>query len=218
MKITTLKEFQDKFNSELNKVNDKQKLIEAELKDIDEYLNENVMIKADRKGLFSSRIRSKQYFGLDIINVYRERFSKEVHDFNIYGKVLGSDSLEKEVIKDISKQAIEFSKYIDWLRGLNREYNSKPQQKEYPLSLNQRLLALHYLGLDLSKYENTNSAEILSQILGFGTENIRKSLSYLSAGRNKVRTKGNFEALIKLFGSQGFDDVSDKIKKDSEKL
>lgn len=220
MKITTLKEFQDKFNSLLDIASKKQLLIEAELKDVDSYLNEDVMTfyKVRKSRFGSSRPKREYNFELDINDFYRDRFAKEVNEFNIYGKELDLDSIDGEEYKDISKQAFEFSKYIDWLRELNDNHSSKSQRKKVGLSHKQKMLALHYLGLDLSKYENTNSGKILSQILDLDYDNTRHYLSYVALGKNEVRTKDNLNVLVKLFDIQGFEDVLEVIKEDVEKL
>ena len=220
MKITTLKEFQDKFNSLLDKAKDKQLLIDRELKDTDIYLNEDTksFYSQRRRSMFSSRPRRSYNFELDINDHHREIFAKEVFEYNIYGKALDIDTIEEKFYIDISRQAFEFSKYINWLRELNKEYTAKPQQKKSGLSHKQKMLALHYLGLDLSQFENTGSAKILSQILDLDYDNTRKYLSYVALGRNEVRTKDNFKALIKLFDVQGFEDISKAIEEEIQKL
>lgn len=216
MKITTLKEFQEKFKSLLDKAKDKELLIEKELKDTDTYLNEDVMTfyKLRKSRFGSSRPKRRYNFELEVSDFHREIFAKEVYEYNIYDKELDIDSIEMENYKDISRQAYEFSKYINWLRDLNK----KPQQKKSGLSHKQKMLALHYLGLDFSQFENTGSAKILSQILDLDYDNTRKYLSYVALGKNEVRTKDNLKALTKLFDVQGFEDISKAIEEDIQKL
>ena len=86
------------------------------------------------------------------------------------------------------------------------------------LTHKQKMLALHYLGLDLSQYDNTKSAKILSLILDLDEGNTRKYLSYVAAGKNEVRTKSNFKKLNEVFKHQGLDDIAFTIKNDLDKI
>lgn len=113
------------------------------------------------------------------------------------------------------QQAKEFSKYYLWLKNLKP---SDKVQKQSSLSHKQKMLALHYLGLDLSKYDNTKSAKILSLILDLDEGNTRKYLSYVSAGKNDVRTKTNLSKLNEVFKHQGLDDIAFTIKNDLDKI
>jgi len=86
------------------------------------------------------------------------------------------------------------------------------------LSHKQKLLALHYLGLNTTKYENTKIAKILAEVLELSEDNTRIFLSYLSAGKNEVRTKANLEKVNQLFEKQGLSEISETIINDIKKL
>jgi hypothetical protein len=113
-------------------------------------------------------------------------------------------------------QAYEFFEYYKWLNSLINE--PKKDVKKSSLTHKQKLLALHYLGLDTSKFENSKIAKILSEILELSEDNTRQYLSYITAGKNEVRTKANLEKVNQLFENQGLLDISLSIKKDLEKL
>ncbi|MEP6004992.1 MAG: hypothetical protein ABJ248_16145, partial [Maribacter dokdonensis] len=68
------------------------------------------------------------------------------------------------------------------------------------------------------KYDNTKSGNIIGEILGLDKGNSRKYLSYLSGGKNNVRTVNNLKAVLDLFDSQQLNEVSNIIKKDIELL
>ena len=119
--------------------------------------------------------------------------------------------------KEVILQAQELADYYKWLKGLVSSEKITPK-KQSNLSHKQKMLALYYLGLDLSKFDNSKSAKILSDILELNEENTRKYLSYLAAGKNEVRTKNNLAKLNQIFKNQGFIDISTAIESDLEKL
>lgn len=116
----------------------------------------------------------------------------------------------KKNIKIVKK----FTDFYNWLKELEKEYLTKPNTKKSSLTLKQKLLALHYLGLNMNQTDNTNTAKILSQILDAGQENIRKSLSYISNGKNNVRTESNLKIVSNLFENHSLTEISNKIKEE----
>jgi len=222
MRITILEEFRNNFNSYLDTVPEANKpnLIINEIKEIQNFIkfdqNKYQRNKLDKYNLLSPK--PFHIFEISIHSSYRVSFNKAFNDYNILGKIEVLADIENSNIRDVTIQAYEFVKYYDFLNDLIIERSSKTQQKKSGLSHKQKMLALHYLGLDLSKFENTNSAKILSQILDLDYDNTRKYLSYLATGKNEVRTKKNLETLVNIFDVQGFENITNTIKKDIEKF
>lgn len=223
MNLTTLSELQNKFNLALNNTTSKKFLIDNELKEIDNLLNYNPLEKYNNRSLkkFVAKPKSHRVFSIEIANHQRTLFTSAFNNYMINGEFETPryESTTDDEFKNfqfVVKQAYEFSKYYNWLNSL-RETPEKSIKKS-TLTHKQKLLALHYLGLDTSKFDNSKVAKILSEILELSEDNTRQYLSYLSAGKNNVRTKSNLETVSKLYDNQGLTDISNTIKKDLEKL
>ncbi|WMI66719.1 hypothetical protein RBH94_06030 [Aestuariibaculum sp. YM273] len=137
-----------------------------------------------------------------------------IYEENEEGEMIPTD---EDFLRHDRENAILFADYYQWLKELKNGKNKSHKPKLSPLTHKQKILALHYLGLDLNKYDNVKTAKILSQILGVGEENTRKYLSYVSAGKNSVRTKQNLDKIHQLFENVGVTEISNKIKSDLEK-
>ncbi|MBA4275307.1 hypothetical protein [Flavobacterium sp.] len=222
MKINSFSQFQNKFNSVFEKSNKQKFVIDNEISAVINYVNTIPNYGSFRKPVESTfKNKTTQIFELEIPVLLRSLFSESFNQFilggNYKNKRLHSDTDEIFMIKEETTiQSYEFSEYYKWLN----ELLLVPQkaQKKSVLSHKQKLLALHYLGLDTSKYDNTKIAKILSEILDLSEDNTRQYLSYVTAGKNDVRTKNNLEKVNQLFENQGITDVSNAIKKDLEKL
>ena len=223
MNLTTLSELQNKFNSALNNATSKKFLIDNELKEIENFLNYDPLEKYNNRGLkkFVSKPTSHRVFKIEIQNYQRTLFTSAFNNLMINGEF---ETPKNEITSDeqfkkdqfVVKQAYEFSKYYTWLNSLKE--TPEKSIKKSSLTHKQKLLALYYFGLDTSKYDNSKTAKILSQILDLNEENTRQYLSYLTAGKNNVRTKSNLEKVSQLFEDQELKDISSTIKKDIEKL
>ena len=124
---------------------------------------------------------------------------------------------EDDFLMSVIEEAVLFADYYNWLKSL--ESTPAKQSKKTQLTQKEKLLALNYLNIDFGENEsNKDRAKILSLILGLGEENIRKNLSYVSAGKNDVRTHANLKSVSQLFESHGFTDISLTIKKELEEL
>lgn len=144
-------------------------------------------------------------------------FNSVFHHYLIHNEsdtILGKGMREDESIMATVEEAVQFADYYTWLKSLNNG-QSTPKAKS-ALSHKEKMLALHYLGLDLSKFDNTKSGNVLGEILGMDKENTRKYLSYVAAGKNEVRTKKNMQTVLKLFESQHLTEISERIKADIE--
>ncbi|WP_421806426.1 hypothetical protein [Flagellimonas sp.] len=130
--------------------------------------------------------------------------------------ILGEGMKEDDSIMATVEEAMQFADYYTWLKSL-KNVPSKPKTKSQ-LSHKEKMLALHYLGLDLSKYDNTKAGEVLGEILGMDKGNTRQYLSYVRAGKNEVRTLDNLRDVLQLFEDPIFKDISSAIKSDIDSL
>ncbi len=223
MSITSLESFQEQFNAALNEATNPELFIENEIKEIEIFTPKGEPAFNYRDAFKNRKLKRKDYGVFEITLKYfnKQVFVEAFHSFLITGdfKINPKTSQEDDLFyqtKLISmQQAKEFSKYYLWLKNLKP---SDKVQKQSSLSHKQKMLALHYLGLDLSKYDNTKSAKILSLILDLDEGNTRKYLSYVSAGKNDVRTKTNLSKLNEVFKHQGLDDIAFTIKNDLDKI
>ena len=222
MNIITNLELQNKFNKALEKSLNQKLTIETEIKEVLDFVNTIPNQKLFRKPIQSEfkTIRTTRIF--EINNCDRKLLSdtfysiKETGSFNDLNRTANDTELTYQFKTNTIKQAFELFEYYKWLNKLLAE----PQKtiKKSSLSHKQKLLALHYLGLNTSKYDNTKIAKILSEILELSEDNTRQYLSYLFAGKNEVRTKINLEKVNQLFENQEITEISNTIKKDLEKL
>jgi len=223
MIITTLSELQRDFNSKLEKANNKEFIISNEIEQVTNYVNTVPAVR----GIFKKPIKPtfiskpRRVFNLKISGISMPLFNEAFYEYMYQGECkieLNSDNNDTFLHnKSIVKQAFEFVEYYKWLKQLQITPQSSTK-KNSSLTHKQKLLALHYLGLDISNYDNTKIAKILSEILELNEDNTRQYLSYLSAGKNDVRTKNNLEKAYQLFENQGLSEISTTIKKDLEKL
>jgi hypothetical protein len=225
MSIITNLELQNKFNTATKNSLNRHTLITFEIREIEEHINNiPANTRAFRKMTYTSTVNvSKKIFDFSGIYIDRKIFNESFYQYLNNGtqitiERLYNDNDERYRHKQNSAdQAIEFFKYYQWLK--TQLLTPQKLEDKDSLPVKQKLLALHYLGLDTSANDNNKCAEILGTILGVGSENIRKSLSHLYAGKNNnVRTKNNLEKVKQLFDSQGLTDISNRIKSDIENL
>ena len=222
MEITNIKQLKNSFQSAIDNSANQKFLIENELNGILNYVNTIPNFKPFKnKTSNDNSQKSNVVFELKISNLGRILFNEAFYKISKNGKFEISkdhnDTNETFAFKEaIVKQANEFSEYYSWINSLL----NKPQKSvaKIPLSHKQKLLALHYLGLNTTKYENTKIAKVLAEVLELSEDNTRIFLSYLSAGKNEVRTKANLEKVNQLFEKQGLSEISDTIINDIKKL
>lgn len=109
-------------------------------------------------------------------------------------------------------------KYYTWLQELKNPNLIKKQNSNTSLTHKQKLLALYYLDLNFHSYENKAIAKVLEAVLGLSFENTRKYLTYLSSGKNDIRTKNNLKTVRDLFKDCGLIEVQKKIEEDIANL
>lgn len=221
MNLTTFSELKKAFNSALEQSTDKQFLVENELREVNNFIN-NLPIPKVQKRFFVKYHPAQK--GTEIFNLAIPQGREFSEAFTSILKT-GDLKIEKsfhepteafEIRQNIVKQASEFAEYYKWLNGLKNSPQKLPRKSS--LSHKQKLLALHYLGLDTGKFDNSAIAKILAEVLELSEDNTRQYLSYITAGRNNVRTKSNLEKLHQIFEKQGLTEISNKIKSDIEKI
>lgn len=209
------------FEKTLQNTENKLFLIENEIKELDLFIkSDSIHHDSDSfvssnpfKRNFGKKVFKLKYYSDDNLrDFFYELQLNENYQFNI------ENHHGNKYIEATFYNAVELAIYHKYLKGLLNNSSKKPKQSNSDLTHKQKMLALHYLGLDLSKNENTSSAKILSQILDLDYDNTRKYLSYVSSGKNQVRTKTNLQKIQKLFENQNFNEISSKIKEDIEKL
>jgi len=223
MNLTTLSELQNNFKLALKNASSTKYLIENELKEINNFLNYDPLEKYNNRGLrkFLIKPESQRIFKIPIQNYQRTLFTEAFNNYMINGKfdIPKYEGITDDQFNDnqsVVKQAFEFSNYYKWLTSLKE--TPEKSIKKSSLDHKEKLLALHYLGLDLSKFDNKKSAKILSEILGHSEENTRKYLSYLTAGKNNVRTEKTLKNTFNLFKNSGLEEISNSIKQDLDKI
>ena len=130
------------------------------------------------------------------------------------------DNRFKERDIEVAKDAIEFAEYYKWLESLNSSTIQTNPNKKDDLNLSQKILALHYLGLNLDDFDKTKSSKILSKILNQSESNTRKHLNQLYSAKkeSEIKSSKNLNILLEVFENEQFNEIQDKIKKDIEKL
>lgn len=193
-------------------------LIDSEIR----YIEDLIQRKGTIPDGFRGRLESYEASSVFQFDYHPAKFFKTVFRNYLINNAYDFNTIEESRFKEgqiiNAKKAINFAEYYKWLKELNSPISKNKTAKKSNLSHKQKMLALHYLGLDLSKFENTNSAKILSQILDLDYDNTRKYLSYVSGGKNTVRTKSNLQKIQNLFENQNLNTISNKIKVDIEKF
>jgi hypothetical protein len=214
MKFKKFEELQSEFSAELDKAVEKKNLIAIELEGINSYLNQTLS-----NDIFGPAILPQPFsiFKLEIYFIHLKLLKNAFYGYLVYNKFEipvadYEDQLMIDLNKKVVKQGSELAKYCNWLNSLN----VKPiiGNSGQSLNLEQKLLALHFLGLNLKDFNNTHSAKVLGKILNVGSENIRKDLSNLHGGKNKIRNITNFEKLLELFKNKTFDSILIKLKRE----
>lgn len=208
----------EEFNTILDSTKKKLNLIELEIKLIDQY---SIMSPKIPSSYFNTTIyRPKSVVDLTIIPI--NIFQKVFHGYQLNDEIIFTyDETDPWTNNEQYQTAGEITKYYIWLKEIKSEYSlKKPKAKNSKLTLHQKVLALHYLGLDLRKYDKTKSSKILSQIIGENESNTRKSFSYINSAtqEDKIKNKQNLKILLELFENEQFGSINNEIKDDLEKV
>lgn len=199
----------NEFEKEYQKTENKRFLVENEIKEVESFLDTDIFKIARKSRLMGYSHKLNRVFRVKYTS--NDVFKSFFHGIQLNSNFeLPKDCQNVEYYENVFKDVLELSSYYDYLKDLIK----KPKQAKSTLSHKQKMLALHYLGLDLSKHEKKSIAVILSQILDLDYENTRKYLTYYSGGKNDVRTKSNLEKMYEIFKNQGFTDISNTIKED----
>lgn len=223
MEITKFADLKCKFENALENTPNRDFLLHTETTELIEFINYIPNFRTFKKKTYTPFIKTgKSVFEIDAPDLNRKFISA---GFQGYSKTSGfrlgrsnDETDEMHKIKlDCVQQGAELLKYYNWL---NKIFSTPPKKsKAKQLTLNQKILALDYLGIDLSNQDKTKTAKILSAILGMDEQNIRECLTYINVGRkNDIRSKNNLQVLHELFQNQSSVDISAKVLIDIESL
>ncbi|PQJ82778.1 hypothetical protein [Polaribacter glomeratus] len=208
------------FQKVLIDTNNKKILLELEIREIEKLIHKeenlylgigNNLIKYQSKSVFQFDYYPSQFFN----NVVHNYLLNNEFNFNSI-----SDNRFKERDIKVAKNAIDFADYYKWLKNINSDTPKSKSLNKSDLTLSQKILSLHYLGLKLDDYDKTKSSKILSKILNQSEDNTRKYLNQLSSAtkESELKSTKNLNTLLELFENEQFKEVQNKIKKDIDKL
>ena len=152
-------------------------------------------------------------------NEFNSFFYNYVFDGKLDFNSLPDDKFKKTTKAKMQK-AMEFAVYYLWLREKLKNLTETKTTKKSDFNLSQKILALHYLGLDLTMYDKTKSSKILSEIFTQSYSNTKEHLTNLNSAKNEgiIKTYDNLNFLLKLFNNKQFKNIQDKIKEDLKKF
>lgn len=233
MKVRNLQELQDIFNIRYENIKNRTLLIEDELKQIDvffETVGKNIYRKDIVDFLTSIGKVPNHVFNTHWIypptghfvdfKKYYEAYLYEEIEHPLPDNELTENISQKDMdsnmegLKPVRLQAIELAKYTIWLKELKSTDTLKPQKNKDSLSQKQKLLALHYLGLDFRNHDYIKSAKVLQEIYGHHFEDSRKLMPMLYDTNNSLKTSDNLRSVLNIFKSIGFTDAVEDIQKD----
>jgi len=213
------------FNKKWVNTKNRTYLIENEIRQIEIYVSSNEIIKPERKTMLKGMILSAPTTNSVFKLNYTFSFSKEKFNTHFNNNLLGETYTPGKYEPndwykaEIYIEANNLADYYTWLKEkLENESKSKLKAQQPSLNLEQKLLALHLLGLDFQDHTNSHMAKALGQILNAGSQNIRGNLSNMYGGKNSIRKIENFEKLSELFENKTFESISNKIKKEIKQL
>jgi hypothetical protein len=217
MKVYKFSEFKSQFNSEIEKSPDLRLLIRNEIDDLLGYINYIPNLRELKRGIKPSYNTKNKFDFLDVSvfhkSLLNSAFNEEIRTGKFRLAKIHTDTDETFQMKlEAVEQGGELFKYYQWL---NKTLDSPQKtQKKSSLSHKQKILALHYLGFDMMKFNQTKTGFVLEEVLGLNAKNTTDYIRYVSAGKNDVRTLENLTKVKQLFEKQGLYDIADKI--DSE--
>ena len=216
MQLQTDNHFIERFKEELNKVNNKEFLIQNEITQIEIFTSKRDSLQVTgllSMGQYDNRTNSVfdlSHFGS--VNLINDVF----HEYVLHDKLIKFNEKNFSYNEGFIKTAKLFAEYYKWLKNLKSKPNSAIKFSE--LNNDQKILALHYLGFNFRDYSKNQMAFVLSQILNIGSENIRKNLSDLFKKDSELRTIENLEKLIELFDNKTFESITNKIEKEIKQM
>lgn len=222
MDFISLSEFKNNFSSALEEATDKNFLIENELREVNNYVS-YVPVPKTQKRLYVKYYSVQKGTGVFDINIPQAQRKEFTEAFNSNLRT-GEFPIEKsyhepteafKIRQKVVKQASEFADYYKWLNNLKN--SPLKSNKKNDLTHGEKLLALHYLGLDLRKFDFIKSAKVLEPIIGQNFDDTRKQIPLLYGTNNKIMKKKNLETVLQLFENVGFEEIAKRIKTDIEK-
>ena len=217
MNSITFIELKEKFNYKLKEVKHPSALIQNEITEIEKLLEKTKNTYPIQGGIMSfahtKKVSPHRVFDINLMGYEKEVFVEAFKSYGIYGSYEYENSHVfeeyRQPLLQIISLAREYVEYYNWLKSLK----NKPTDNKAKVTLShkEKMLALHYLGLDNSQFDNSKTAKVLSKVLDLNEENTRKYLSYLHGGKNEVRTDKNLKSVAKLFASAGLEEIAETI-------
>jgi hypothetical protein len=224
MSIITNLELQNKFNTATKNSLNRHTLITFEIREIEEHINTiPANTRAFRKMTYTSTVNaSKKIFDFSGIYIDRKVFNESFYQYLNNGTPITIERLyndNDEIYnhkQNSADQAFELFTYYKWLN----ELLTSPQkaEKKNLLSHKQKILALHYLGFNMMKFNQTKTGLVLEEVLGLNAKNTTDYIRHVSDGKNEVRTLENLNKVSQLFEKQGLHEVADKINAEIQKI
>ncbi|MFH4963882.1 hypothetical protein V8G69_02680 [Gaetbulibacter sp. M235] len=199
MKNNSSNHFIKAFETELKTIENKVSLIQNEIIQIKAFTTSEAPVLKSTKMFTLYDNKTNSVFDLSFLG-FRKHFNK------FFTEYLNNNKTSE--VNETSQKAVEFAEYYKWLNELKVP---KTREKFSDLNNEQKLLALHYLFPSLRDYTQNQLANVLSQILNIGPENIRKNLSALYKKDSEIRTIENYEKLIELFENKTFETITNKL-------
>tara|TARA_R110001606_G_scaffold150927_1_gene291241 strand:+ start:360 stop:1091 length:732 start_codon:yes stop_codon:yes gene_type:complete len=239
MKVRNLQELQDIFNIRYGKIKNKILLIEDELKQIDEFFKtegKNIYRPDIVDFLSNNDIAPNSVFNTHWIypptgyfpyfKYYYEGYLYEEIEHQFPERKATDKFTQNEMasylegVKPVRLQAIELAKYTIWLKELKINPSVKVPISKSDLSLKQRILALHYLGLDFNKYNQTALGDVLSLVIDKNDSNTRTAINELLSAKNenKIKSNENLLKMLEIFDNKAYTNIKLKINNDLEKF
>ena len=210
------------FQKALIDTKNKKYLIEKEIKQIE------IVISTSRAAFTYNSI---SHVGQEVMTngVFKEKIYADDRFNSFFHQYIENDGFDFESIPNdkyknhteyIMNKAMPFADYYLWLKEQLQNFTENKATKTSDLNLSQKILALHYLGLDLTKFDKTKSSKVLSKILEQSESNTKGHLTNLYSAINETKIKNlkNLKPLLEVFENEQFNEVQNKIKKDIENL
>lgn len=214
MEIIKLKQFQNDFNTAIEKSLNQKLDIETEIKEVLDFVNTIPKQRAFSKPVKSEfeTIRNTRIFIIPICDrrLLSDAFYsiKETGKFNDLIQTANDTELTNQFKENTVKQAFELFEYYKWL---NESLSPQKSEKKNEFSHKQIILALHYLGFDMKQFNQVKTGLILGEILGLDSKNTTDYIRHVSSGKNNVRTSENLKKVKQLFEKHGLNEVSETI-------
>lgn len=222
MTVIPFEVLKSKFTIALNKSISKDLFKQNEINKIENYLNATPNPKKNKflPASYPKINKTNQVFDLDVPDMSRAILIDSFH------RIISNEDINEEKLRfendaafefrlNVIEQTREFVKYYEWLKSPSQ---SKAISKISSLTHKQKVLALHYLGLQFKDHDYLQIARLIEPIINVGANDSRKYVQILAHEDETLKTKENLSTLLHMFDKESFTEQTKKIKRDLEKL